>query len=185
MKNWIVSCILFALLPVPVSADEVPAAAKACATCHGAAGVSNNPEWPNLAGQHGPYLADQIKAFRDGVRNNPVMMPFVMNLSDDDIAELAAYYSALPRATAANGDGSLVQRGETLSAYCKACHGMQGVPAAKEWPILAGQHARYLHTQLLAYKRGERINGHMQAAIAHLGEEQFAALAAYYSQVKP
>lgn len=185
MKNWIAMCALSALLPLVAVAAEEPAVAKTCATCHGAAGVSNNPEWPNLAGQHGPYLADQIRAFRDGVRNNPAMMPFVAKLSDGDIEALAAYYSAQPRVTAANGDNSLVQRGESLSAYCKACHGMQGVPAAQEWPILAGQHAQYLYKQLLSYKSGERINSHMQAAIAGLGDAEFAALAAYYSQVKP
>ena len=62
---------------------------------------------------------------------------------------------------------------------------MQGVPAADEWPIIAGQHAQYLQQQLAAYKSGARVNPHMQAAIAHLGEEQFKALAAYYSQLSP
>jgi cytochrome c553 len=59
------------------------------------------------------------------------------------------------------------------------------VPAAREWPILSGQHAQYLQAQLRAYKGGERINSHMQAAIARFGETEFAALAAYYSQLAP
>ena len=66
-----------------------------CASCHGAAGVSINPMWPNLAGQQEQYLAKQIKAFRDGDRKDPMMSPMVAALSDDDIANLAAFYSSL------------------------------------------------------------------------------------------
>jgi len=66
-----------------------------CASCHGAAGVSINPLWPNLAGQQEAYLAKQIKDFRDGVRKDPLMSPLAAGLSDDDIANLAAYFSSL------------------------------------------------------------------------------------------
>jgi cytochrome c553 len=65
-----------------------------CAACHGATGHSVNPLWPNLAGQKEMYLAKQIKAFRDGVRSDPMMAPMVAALSDDDIANLAAYFAA-------------------------------------------------------------------------------------------
>ncbi|NIP72693.1 MAG: cytochrome c [Gammaproteobacteria bacterium] len=66
-----------------------------CAGCHGPAGISNNPLWPNLAGQKEQYLAKQMKAFRDGGRTDPVMSPMAKPLSDEDIANLAAYYSSL------------------------------------------------------------------------------------------
>ncbi|MFP5505168.1 MAG: c-type cytochrome [Gammaproteobacteria bacterium] len=66
-----------------------------CAGCHGAAGVSNNPLWPNLAGQKDAYLVKQMKAFRDGTRADPMMAPMAKPLSDEDIANLAAYYSSL------------------------------------------------------------------------------------------
>lgn len=66
-----------------------------CAGCHGAAGISNNPLWPNLAGQKEAYLVKQMKAFRDGTRADPMMAPMSKPLSDDDIANLAAYYSSL------------------------------------------------------------------------------------------
>ncbi len=65
-----------------------------CAACHGPAGISSNPMWPNLAGQQELYLAKQIKAFRDGDRKDPMMSPMAAALSDDDIANLAAYYSS-------------------------------------------------------------------------------------------
>jgi len=166
-------------------AADMPAKAQACVACHGPAGVSSSPEWPNLAGQHAGYLAVQLRAFRDGTRSNPAMAPFVADLSNADIEALAGYYAALPRGTAANGDATLVSSGENLSGYCKACHGMQGVPVAGDWPVIAGQQAAYLQKQLAAYRSGARINPLMEAAIAHLGDPQFAALAAYYSQLAP
>lgn len=80
-----------------VAGDAAAGKAKSgtCAGCHGAAGVSANPLWPNLAGQKDAYLAKQMKAFRDGTRTDPMMSPMAKPLSDDDIANLAAYYSSL------------------------------------------------------------------------------------------
>lgn len=66
-----------------------------CAGCHGPAGISNNPLWPNLAGQKDAYLVKQMKAFRDGTRADPMMAPMAKPLTDEDIANLAAYYSSL------------------------------------------------------------------------------------------
>jgi len=71
------------------------ARAAACAACHGATGISANDMWPNLAGQKETYLKLQITAFRDGQRKNPMMSPMAAGLSDDDIANLAAYFSSL------------------------------------------------------------------------------------------
>lgn len=164
---------------------EVPAKARICASCHGAEGVSNNPIWPDLAGQKPGYLAVQLADFRDGRRQNPQMMPFVKGLSDADIQTIATYYSQLPAKAAANGDAALVAAGENLSAYCKSCHGMSGKPAAPVWPNLAGQQSAYLAKQLTAFKSGERASPHMQTVVARFGEKEFAALAAYYSQLAP
>jgi cytochrome c553 len=87
------------LLSVTAFADGDAAAGKAksvtCAGCHGANGVSTNPMWPSLAGQKAYYLAKQLRDFRDGKRHNPVMAPMAKGLSDQDIENLAAYYSSL------------------------------------------------------------------------------------------
>jgi cytochrome c553 len=91
----LVTTLLF--LSSSVMAGDV-AAGKAksaiCASCHGADGISLSPLWPNLAGQKEQYLVKQIKAFRDGTRTDAMMAPMVASLSDDDIANLAAYFSA-------------------------------------------------------------------------------------------
>ena len=91
----ILTSLLFASTSA-LAGDAAAGKAKSavCASCHGPAGVSANPLWPNLAGQKEQYLAKQIKAFRDGDRKDPMMSPMAMGLSDDDIANLAAYYSA-------------------------------------------------------------------------------------------
>ncbi|MCY3813929.1 MAG: c-type cytochrome [Gammaproteobacteria bacterium] len=80
-----------------VAGDAAAGKAKAavCAACHGPVGVSVNPAWPSLAGQQPVYLAKQIRLFRDGVRVEPTMQPFVQNLSDQDIDDIAAYYAGL------------------------------------------------------------------------------------------
>ena len=69
--------------------------AALCTACHGPDGISVNPLWPSLAGQQEAYLAKQIREFRDGVRVEPTMQPFVQNLTDQDIDDLAAYYAGL------------------------------------------------------------------------------------------
>ena len=68
--------------------------AAVCAACHGEAGISTAPNWPNLAGQHRDYLVHSITAYRDTARQDPVMQGQVAALSDEDIRDLAAYYSA-------------------------------------------------------------------------------------------
>ena len=76
-------------------ADAGAAKAALCAACHGQNGISGNPLWPSLAGQQEAYLAKQIKAFRDGERVDVSMQPFVANLTDQDVEDLAAHYAAL------------------------------------------------------------------------------------------
>lgn len=81
----------------PAEGDPKAGETKAvlCAACHGVEGVSVNPLWPSLAGQQQVYLAKQIRAFRDGEREAITMQPFVQNLTDQDIEDLAAYFASL------------------------------------------------------------------------------------------
>jgi cytochrome c553 len=89
---------LAVLVAASVSAEAAPAApakSAVCIACHGPAGISMSPIWPNLAGQKKDYLAKQIKAFRDGTRTDPSMSPMAKGLTDAEVEELAAYYSSL------------------------------------------------------------------------------------------
>jgi cytochrome c553 len=70
--------------------------AAICTACHGANGVSAMPNWPTLAGQHEDYLQQALTQYKLGSRKDPVMAGQVMNLSEEDIKDLAAYYAAQP-----------------------------------------------------------------------------------------
>jgi cytochrome c553 len=149
-----------------------PAAGKAksatCASCHGVDGNSANPEWPKLAGQHAAYLEKQLKDFKAAeVRSNAMMAPMVAPLSEQDMADLAAYYAEQTIRIGA-ADEALVETGEDIYrggnaasgvAACIGCHGPagRGNPAAN-FPSLSGQHAKYVENQLHAFKNGERSN---------------------------
>ena len=76
----------------PSEASAAKEKAAVCASCHGAAGVSRNPAWPNLAGQQKDYLVTALKAYQVGTRKDPMMTKLVKNLSDADIKQLAAHY---------------------------------------------------------------------------------------------
>lgn len=93
-------CLLAAALlgSSPAHAAD-PAAGKkkasACAVCHGLDGLSKNPDAPNLAGDSADYIVKQLKAFRDGTRQNDQMSIMAQGLSDDDMTNLAAWYSSI------------------------------------------------------------------------------------------
>ncbi len=91
-----IAATVFMASPV-FAGDAAAGKAKAgmCAACHGANGVSAVPMYPNLAGQKEAYLVKQLKAFKAGTRKDPVMGPMAAPLSDDDMANLAAYFSSL------------------------------------------------------------------------------------------
>ena len=72
------------------------AKAAVCSACHGDNGISETPNWPTLAGQHKDYLVQAMDQYRNGQRNDPVMAGQLINLSDDDIEDLAAFYAAQP-----------------------------------------------------------------------------------------
>lgn len=77
------------------NAEAGKAKATMCAACHGANGVSPAEIWPNLAGQKRAYLIKQMKAFKDGTRSDPSMDAFLKPLTDQDIEDIATYYSGL------------------------------------------------------------------------------------------
>ena len=134
-----------------------------CSACHGADGNSAAPTFPKLAGQGEKYLLKQMQDIRDGARPVPTMVGQVDNMSDEDLADIAAFYASQPKSgSQAKADlvalGAQVYRGgvaERNVPACSACHSPTGngnAPAG--FPSLAGQHADYTAAQLKAYRLG-------------------------------
>lgn len=97
MKKLTLAIAATVMIASPAFAGDV-AAGKAksvtCAACHGAEGISAIPMYPNLAGQKEAYLVKQLKDFKSGARKDPVMSAMAMPLSDEDIANVSAYYAS-------------------------------------------------------------------------------------------
>ena len=96
---WFVAPLSLSLLAVPAQAagDRQAGLEKtaACVACHGHDGVSRRPDVPNIAGHPALYISQQLRAYRSGERSHPNMTVVAQSLSDEDIANLAAWYSEL------------------------------------------------------------------------------------------
>lgn len=153
-----------------------------CAACHGPNGNSINPEWPRLAGQSAVYIAEQLRLFRSGVRNNPVMKPLAATLSDQDIDDLAVYFEA-QTPVGLEADPAYGKAGEALylsgdEAHnvpaCVACHGPVGRgDLAAGYPALRAQQSVYVVKQLNDYASGTRYSGANPAAASRNGIMMF------------
>ena len=98
VRSLLLLVVISSLQLVSYAAGDAAAGktkAALCAACHGAEGISPNDLWPNLAGQKQGYLIKQMKAFKDGSRKDPMMSPMAGTLSDDDVSNVAAYFSGL------------------------------------------------------------------------------------------
>jgi cytochrome c553 len=139
-----------------------------CSSCHGPNGNSANPDWPRLAGQSAVYIAEQLRMFREGTRNNPIMNPLAGTLSDQDISDLAVYYQA-QTVTGLEADPSFWKAGSDLYRRgdkarnipaCIACHGPVGRGnLAAGYPSLRAQESVYVVKQLNDYASGARYAG--------------------------
>jgi cytochrome c553 len=156
---------LLVCLPVLAAGDVDAGQNKAaiCAACHGADGNSIIPMWPKIAGQHATYLERQLGLIKTGTRPVPEMAGIVIGLSDQDLADLAAYYSSQSTTTGVT-DKALRASGERLYRAgnfdtdipaCMSCHGPagEGNPLSG-YPSIAGQHSVYTEKMLNGFRAG-------------------------------
>lgn len=164
-----------------------------CAACHGVDGNSITAEWPSLAGQHAAYTVRQLRAYQTGERDDVLMTNFALELSEQDMLDLAAYYEA-QTIIPGGADPELVSLGESVYrsgiaergvVACIACHGPsgRGNPLAA-YPMLQGQHATYTANTLRAYAAGTRrsdatSNQMMRTITALLLEDELLAVSSY------
>ena len=168
-------------------------AGQVCQACHGldGNGVPGQPVWPKLAGQHPRYIYKQLNNFKNQERWNALMGPMALPLTDEEMRDLAAYYSSLDQSDGvANPD--LVALGETIYRAgnaktgvpaCSGCHGPAGLGSnLARFPRISGQFAEYTDQTLKHFRSTERANdpnGMMRGVAARMTDDEIAAVAAY------
>lgn len=206
MKKLAILCglMLFAS-GAAVASDRLTGNAEAgqeksvtCAACHGPTGNSPSGDFPNIAGQHKKYLVKQLMDYRLGAqtngergRHNMLMASQVVNLSDQDIYDLAAFYAAEEHALG-SVDEEIVEEAQRLFlggdedrgiTACAACHGPSGFGMGlAAFPMLQGQHAQYTADQLKQFRSGERNNdpnGMMRDIAVRLTDRDIEILSQY------
>ena len=164
-----------------------------CGSCHGVDGNSPLAMNPKLAGQSARYMVKQLQEFKSGARESAIMASMVLSLSDQDMEDIAAWYSSQqPTIQGANPESiELAERlyragnSEIAVAACSACHSPTGkgnAPAG--FPLLSGQHAEYTLQQLKNFRSGARQNdgsAMMRTVVERLTDKELEALASYVS----
>lgn len=181
-----------------------------CGACHGVDGVSTVPAQPNLGGQNIKYLYKQLSDFKSGARVNPIMTAQVAPLSDQDLANVAAYYASQKRWGVGYANPALAATGQKVFyggdskrgvIPCAGCHGGKGNGNDfAAFPRISGQHSAYLATQLKLFRAAGREDevvgkdavrtndsakkgekGMMQVVASHLSDNDIKALSDYIS----
>ena len=177
------------LMPITLPGDAARGAVigQTCAGCHGIPGYYNaQPAYqvPMLGGQNADYVEVALQGYRRGTRGHPTMQAQASSLSDQDIADVAAYFESFksePERPRTLASAEKIEAGRAKAATCAACHGPEGVAAAPQWPNLAGQHETYLQVALERYKTGGRVDMVMNPLIAQLDEQTIEELAAFFA----
>lgn len=183
-----IATVLFLAAGLSANAAETPPQlAVACEGCHGPGGRSTNPAVPSLAAQPRQFIATQLLMYREGNRKNPIMTPLTSRLSNADLNQLAAYFSAqapAPPAPVLSEDRARAGRLLTQQYFCVNCHG-QTLHGQMHIPRLAGQQAEYLRIQLQGFKATTRfdMDGQMSSAAQPLTPADIDLIADYVSSL--
>jgi len=200
-KIILASLVLFFANSGAVLAGDAAAGkskSAACGGCHGFDGNSPIPTYPKLAGQNEAYITKQVKDFKaNSTRQNAIMLGMVAALSDEDSADIGAYYQAQSLSAAATFDESKIAAGreiykggnlQTGIPACQACHGPEGGGTAGiGYPQLGGQYVGYTLAQLTAFKNGTRSNDDkqlMRSIVEKMSNDDMVAVANYIASLK-
>ena len=157
--------------------------AETCGVCHGADGNSPAAVFPNLAGQNARYLYLQLKDFKEGRRNDPLMSPIAKQLEKMEMQALAKHFSEQkPKPVKFTADNAKAAAGKKIAddALCPMCH-LGGFVGQNEIPRVAGQHPEYVRKQLTDFRARNRTNdgGNMTAYSASLTDDDIENLVHY------
>lgn len=166
----------------PVRGEKL---AQTCQGCHGAPGLRNpGPVYniPMIGGQHSEYIIAALQAYKAQTRDHKTMQAQAASLSDEDMADIAAFYSSI----SGNSRPSLVNKlqakaGKEKSVQCASCHGANGDGDQSTFPKLAGQYENYLIQSLKGYRSGDRQNPIMSGFASSLTIDDIKALSAWFA----
>jgi cytochrome c553 len=192
------STVLAAALALPFAAQaqqpapvgDAASGEKIAYTCNGCHAIPNYknvyPTYsvPKLHGQRPQYLVAALKAYKSGERSHGTMHSQASSLSDQDIADVAAYLAGPNVLSESKTDVPATARPKA-SEVCLACHGTNGVGITADYPTLAGQHADYIERALHDYQKGGRKNVVMTQMVATLKKQDIEELANYYASQSP
>jgi cbb3-type cytochrome c oxidase subunit III len=167
---------------------------QVCSACHTNDGSRGAPANPILQGQHPEYIAKQLADFKAGRRNNPVMKGFASALSEEDMKNVAAFYSTKSAKPGFAKNKDLVQLGEKIYRggiaskgvpACAGCHSPDGAGIPAQFPRLGGQHADYVASQMNNFRAGTRANGPMMMTIAaKMSDQEIKAVSDYVAGLR-
>lgn len=170
------------------------AQAENCLECHGENGISTVVAVPKLAGQYADYIVKQIWNFQSGARKHPIMNAMAEGLADEELSDIAAYFSSHKTMKGASAGESQIARDIYIRGDmtrnippCKSCHGETGqgkFSITECYPVIGGQHKIYLREQLLNWREGTRTNspgGLMNVIAKSLSDAEIEELSAYIS----
>jgi len=176
---------------------KIRSKAEQCQECHGEFGISTAEHYPKLAGQNLAYIRKQLRDFQSGARKNEIMTAMAAELSPQDIADIAAWFSSAPRMSAEHSFAdragqALFEKGDPARALpaCASCHGEKGLGGGTDVdpaPVLSGQRELYLTSQLASWRVDGRINssGGVMNGVAHgLGDSDIFALSRYLAGLR-
>jgi cytochrome c553 len=159
-------------------------------TCNGCHGIPNYknvyPTYsvPKLHGQRPEYLVAALKAYKSGERSHGTMHSQASTMSEQDMADVAAFLAGPTPLTQSKNDVPATARPKA-SEVCLACHGTNGVGITPDYPTISGQHKDYLERALHDYQKGGRKNAVMSGMASTLKPEDIVELAEYYSKQAP
>jgi len=156
-----------------------------CLGCHGIENYKNvYPTYsvPRLVGQHPEYIVAALKAYARGERSHGTMHQQAASLSDQDMQDIAAYFS---QPQLKPGQPPIGTAPAKVAQLCVACHGKDGVGITGDYPTLAGQYPDYLARALIEYRQGDRKNAVMPTFVAGLTAADITEIADYYAQQRP
>lgn len=173
--------------PAPATAGNIERGKQisyTCLGCHGVPGYKNaypNYSVPKLEGQHAEYIVIALQAYRSGERSHLTMHSQASTLSDQDMQDIAAFFSGKPLTPNPASNA----KAPDAAQVCVACHGQDGVGITPQYPSLAGQHEDYIERALHDYKKGGRKNPIMATFASQVKDEDVRAIAEYYSKRTP